>query len=125
MDIYPESRYIHTFPQFLRADLFGQRHSQLLPGHRSGTRWLQHGVRTSSRSHWFRHGAFHSLDIITPRTTHILSSHTQLARGNAFIDRMSIGGPSPLVPPLPGKIDGPVAGGIATHGRFEGGAILR
>jgi len=21
---------------------------------------------------------------------------------------------------LPGKIDGPVAGGIATHGRFEG-----
>jgi hypothetical protein len=33
---------------------------------------------------------------------------------------MSIGGPTPLVPPLPGKIDGPIAKGIATHGRFEG-----
>jgi hypothetical protein len=31
-----------------------------------------------------------------------------------------IGGPSIRIPPLPGYIDDPVAGGIATHGRFEG-----
>jgi hypothetical protein len=33
---------------------------------------------------------------------------------------VSIGHPSDKVPPLPGCIDGPVAGGLATHGRFEG-----
>jgi hypothetical protein len=44
----------------------------------------------------------------------------QLARGNAYLDLLSIGGQTPLVPPLPGEIDGPVAGGIAKHGRFEG-----
>jgi hypothetical protein len=44
----------------------------------------------------------------------------QLARGNAFIGKLSIGGVSDKIPPLPGKIDGPVAGGIAKHGRFEG-----
>lgn len=49
-----------------------------------------------------------------------LAAFGMLARGNAFLDLLSIGGPSPNVPPLPGKIDGPVAGGIATHGRFEG-----
>jgi len=49
-----------------------------------------------------------------------LASFAMLARGNAFLDQLSIGGPSPHVPPLPGQIDGPVAGGIATHGRFEG-----
>jgi len=43
-----------------------------------------------------------------------------LSRGNAYLDLLSIGGPTKFVPPLPGKIDGPVTGGIATHGRFEG-----
>jgi hypothetical protein len=43
-----------------------------------------------------------------------------LTRGNPFANKISIGGVSPLVPPLPGKIDGPVTGGIAKHGRFEG-----
>ena len=37
-----------------------------------------------------------------------------------FVNKLSIGGVSPLVPPLPGKIDGPETGGIAKHGRFEG-----
>ena len=37
-----------------------------------------------------------------------------------FTNQISIGGASPLVPPLPGMIDGPVTGGIAKHGRFEG-----
>jgi len=49
-----------------------------------------------------------------------LTSFGMLARGNAFIDLLSIGGPVPEIPALPGKIDGPVAGGLATHGRFEG-----
>jgi hypothetical protein len=44
----------------------------------------------------------------------------QLTRGNPFIDKLSIGGESPLVPPFPGGIDGPSVGGIAKHGRFEG-----
>jgi len=49
-----------------------------------------------------------------------LAAFGMLARGNAYLDLLSIGGPTSGVPPLPGKIDGPVAGGIATHGRFEG-----
>ncbi|KAJ7860638.1 Chloroperoxidase [Mycena leptocephala] len=47
-----------------------------------------------------------------------------LARGNAFVNRISIGGISPLVPPLPGQIDGPVTQGIAAHGRGEGDASM-
>ncbi|GLB36909.1 putative peroxidase, family 2 [Lyophyllum shimeji] len=49
-----------------------------------------------------------------------LAAFGMLARGNAFIDKVSIGLPSDLVPPLPGQIDGPLARGLATHGRFEG-----
>ncbi|KAF7354113.1 Cloroperoxidase [Mycena venus] len=47
-----------------------------------------------------------------------------LTRGNPFVNKVSIGGPSPLVPPLPGNIDGPVALGIAAHGRLEGDVSL-
>ncbi|KAJ6497535.1 hypothetical protein C8R45DRAFT_130331 [Mycena sanguinolenta] len=47
-----------------------------------------------------------------------------LTRGNVFIDKISIGGVSPLVPPYPGEIDGPETGGIAKHGRFEGDASM-
>jgi len=46
--------------------------------------------------------------------------YLQLARGNAFLNLLSIGGESPLIPPLPGNIDKQVPGGIAKHGRFEG-----
>ncbi|KZS94784.1 Cloroperoxidase [Sistotremastrum niveocremeum HHB9708] len=49
-----------------------------------------------------------------------LSALAILGRGNAFINQVSIGGVSELVPPLPGKIDGKTAGGLAKHGRFEG-----
>jgi len=49
-----------------------------------------------------------------------LAGFGMLSRGNAYLDLLSIGGPTKGVPPLPGNIDGPVAGGIATHGRFEG-----
>ncbi|KZT31907.1 Cloroperoxidase [Sistotremastrum suecicum HHB10207 ss-3] len=50
-----------------------------------------------------------------------LAGFAMLARGNAFIDLVSIGGESPLVPVLPGAIDGPnPPGGISKHGRFEG-----
>ena len=45
---------------------------------------------------------------------------SQLSRGNAYVNLLSIGLPTPLVPPLPGNIDGPQALGLATHGRFEG-----
>jgi hypothetical protein len=47
-------------------------------------------------------------------------SFATMARGNANTAMLSIGFPSDEVPPLPGCIDGPVAGGLATHGRFEG-----
>ncbi|KZS95132.1 Cloroperoxidase [Sistotremastrum niveocremeum HHB9708] len=43
-----------------------------------------------------------------------------LGRGNAFINKVSIGGVTDKIPPLPFQIDGPVAGGLAKHGRFEG-----
>ncbi|KZT41685.1 Cloroperoxidase [Sistotremastrum suecicum HHB10207 ss-3] len=53
-----------------------------------------------------------------------LSALAILARGNAFINLVSIGGVSDQVPPLPGKIDGPTAGGLSKHGRFEGDVSL-
>ena len=49
-----------------------------------------------------------------------VTGFSALARGNANIDMLSIGHPSIDVPPLPGCIDGPEAGGLAKHGRFEG-----
>ncbi|KAF8060637.1 Chloroperoxidase [Lyophyllum atratum] len=49
-----------------------------------------------------------------------LAAFAMLARGNAFIDKISIGLESSSVPPLPGQIDGPAARGMASHGRFEG-----
>ncbi|KAJ7575160.1 Chloroperoxidase [Mycena floridula] len=51
-------------------------------------------------------------------------ANNMLTRGNPFVNKISIGGVSPLVPPLPGKIDGPETGGIAKHGRFEGDASM-
>ncbi|KAJ7935207.1 Chloroperoxidase [Mycena leptocephala] len=53
-----------------------------------------------------------------------MAANNMLTRGNPFANKISIGGASPLVPPLPGKIDGPVTGGIAKHGRFEGDASM-
>ncbi|KAG6906919.1 hypothetical protein DXG01_011345 [Tephrocybe rancida] len=43
-----------------------------------------------------------------------------LSRGNPYINKLSIGLDTPLIPPLPGKIDGPKTRGLAAHGRFEG-----
>ncbi|KAJ7874621.1 hypothetical protein B0H13DRAFT_2348460 [Mycena leptocephala] len=49
-----------------------------------------------------------------------------LTRGNPFLNKISVGGISPFVPPLPFKIDGPQTQGIAKHGRVEGdGSITR
>ncbi|KAJ6539633.1 Chloroperoxidase [Mycena capillaripes] len=53
-----------------------------------------------------------------------IAAIAMLSRGNSFINTLSIGGVSPLVPPLPGKIDGLTVGGIAKHGRFEGDASM-
>ncbi|KAJ6592660.1 Chloroperoxidase [Mycena capillaripes] len=53
-----------------------------------------------------------------------IATFAMLTRGNPFINKVSIGGVSPLIPPLPGKIDGPTVGGIAKHGRFEGDASM-
>jgi len=49
-----------------------------------------------------------------------LTAFGMLARGNAFTNQLSIGGSTPAVPPLPGKIDGDETGGLAKHGRMEG-----
>ena len=48
-----------------------------------------------------------------------VSSLAVLTRGNPLLNLVSIGGASPLVPPLPGAIDG-TPGGLSKHGRFEG-----
>ncbi|KAF7333727.1 Cloroperoxidase [Mycena venus] len=53
-----------------------------------------------------------------------LAATNFVSRGNAFVNKISIGGESPLVPPSPGNIDGPTTGGIAKHGRFEGDASM-
>ncbi|KAJ7020714.1 Chloroperoxidase [Mycena alexandri] len=47
-----------------------------------------------------------------------------LANGNQFVNKISIGGISEFVPPLPHGIDGPAVQGIAKHGRVEGDASL-
>ncbi|KAF7329941.1 Cloroperoxidase [Mycena kentingensis (nom. inval.)] len=54
----------------------------------------------------------------------IMTANNMLARGNVFTNKVSIGGVSPLVPPLPGQIDGPETGGIAKYGRIEGDASM-
>ncbi|KAG6884794.1 hypothetical protein C0993_008284, partial [Termitomyces sp. T159_Od127] len=49
-----------------------------------------------------------------------LTAFGMLARGNAFTDQLSIGLDTPLIPALPGEIDGNTTRGLAAHGRFEG-----
>ncbi|KAJ6517650.1 hypothetical protein DFH09DRAFT_1428771 [Mycena vulgaris] len=49
-----------------------------------------------------------------------LAAANMLLRGNPFVNKISIGGVSPLVPPLPGNIGSNVTGGLAKHGGFEG-----
>ncbi|KAJ7238917.1 Chloroperoxidase [Mycena rebaudengoi] len=51
-------------------------------------------------------------------------ANNMLTRGNMFANKVSIGGVSPLVPPLPFELDGPETGGISKHGRFEGDASM-
>ncbi|KAF7329957.1 Cloroperoxidase [Mycena kentingensis (nom. inval.)] len=53
-----------------------------------------------------------------------MAANNFLTRGNIFINKISIGGISPLIPPLPGQIDGPETQGIAKHGRGEGDASM-
>jgi hypothetical protein len=88
---------------------------KLRTDHRSNSRGIQYGL--SARA------ALVALEIVflgfIP-TGLQLSRRGQLSRGNAYLDLLSFGGPSLHVPPLPGKIDSPVAGGIATRDHFEG-----
>jgi hypothetical protein len=49
-----------------------------------------------------------------------LASFATMVRGNPNLAMLSIGHPGDEIPPVPGCFDGPVAGGLATHGRFEG-----
>ncbi|KAJ7477508.1 Chloroperoxidase [Mycena latifolia] len=53
-----------------------------------------------------------------------MAAINMLTRGNPFVNKISIGGVSPFVPPLPGQIDGPETQGIAKHGRVEGDASM-
>ncbi|KAJ7231824.1 Chloroperoxidase [Mycena rebaudengoi] len=53
-----------------------------------------------------------------------MAAVNMITRGNPFVNKISIGGISPLVPPLPYKIDGPYTQGIQKHGRVEGDASL-
>ncbi|KAJ7186452.1 Chloroperoxidase [Mycena filopes] len=53
-----------------------------------------------------------------------LAAQNMLTRGNPFVNKISIGGVSPLVPPLPFQSDGPATQGIAKHGRVEGDASM-
>jgi len=55
-----------------------------------------------------------------------LVAANMLLRGNPFVNKISIGGVTPLVSPLPGNIGSPQTGGLAEHGGFEGdGSITR
>ncbi|KAJ6605205.1 Chloroperoxidase [Mycena vulgaris] len=55
-----------------------------------------------------------------------MAAINMLTRGNPFVNKISIGGVSSFVPPLPGQIDGPETQGIAKHGRVEGdGSMTR
>ncbi|KAH8831123.1 Chloroperoxidase [Flagelloscypha sp. PMI_526] len=49
-----------------------------------------------------------------------IAAFAMLARGNAYTNQVSIGGPTEKIPPLPENIDGNQTKGLATHGRFEG-----
>ncbi|KZS95228.1 Cloroperoxidase [Sistotremastrum niveocremeum HHB9708] len=50
-----------------------------------------------------------------------LAGFSMMARGNAYLNKLSIGSVSPQIPVVPGAIDGPAPpGGIAKHDRFEG-----
>ncbi|KAJ6529360.1 hypothetical protein B0H19DRAFT_1274391 [Mycena capillaripes] len=53
-----------------------------------------------------------------------ITAANMMMRGNPFVNKVSIGGVSPLVPPLPGNIGSPHPGGIALHGGFEGDASM-
>ncbi|KAF8192280.1 Chloroperoxidase [Mycena galopus ATCC 62051] len=53
-----------------------------------------------------------------------LVAANMLLRGNPFVNKISIGGVSPLVPPLPGNIGSNVTGGLSEHGGFEGDASI-
>ncbi|KAJ7846191.1 Chloroperoxidase [Mycena olivaceomarginata] len=53
-----------------------------------------------------------------------MAANNMLTRGNPFVNKISIGGVSSFVPPLPGQIDGPETQGIAKHGRVEGDASM-
>ncbi|KAJ7869381.1 Chloroperoxidase [Mycena leptocephala] len=53
-----------------------------------------------------------------------LVAANMLLRGNPFVNKISIGGTSPLVPPLPGNIGSKVTGGLSKHGGFEGDASI-
>ncbi|KAJ7072768.1 Chloroperoxidase [Mycena amicta] len=61
---------------------------------------------------------------IEPNMAANMVATNMLTRGNPFVNKISIGGVSPLVPPLPGKIDGAETKGIAQHGRVEGDASM-
>ncbi|KAG6811837.1 hypothetical protein H0H92_005634 [Tricholoma furcatifolium] len=49
-----------------------------------------------------------------------LTAFGMLARGNSYVNKLSIGLNTSLIPPLPGNIDGNLTRGLAAHGRFEG-----
>ncbi|KAF7297944.1 Heme-thiolate peroxidase [Mycena chlorophos] len=51
-----------------------------------------------------------------------ITALNMLMRGNPFVNKMSIGGVSPLVPPLPNNAGTP--GGISLHGGIEGDASM-
>jgi hypothetical protein len=65
------------------------------------------------------HGVMEGFNVEHDFAAFVVSFAT-LARGNAFMGKISIGHSASDIPPLPNKIDGEVAGGIAMHGRFEG-----
>ncbi|KAF5380171.1 hypothetical protein D9615_006106 [Tricholomella constricta] len=88
------------------------------------------GLNTLANHGYLPRNGVATFEEIVIATTHVynmdydlasaLTAFGMLARGNAYIDKLSIGLESSLVPPLPGQIDGPVARGLAAHGRFEG-----
>ncbi|KAF8067669.1 Chloroperoxidase [Lyophyllum atratum] len=88
------------------------------------------GLNTLANHGYLPRNGIASFEQIVNATTHGFNMDYDLAsgltafgilsRGNAFINKLSIGLDTPHIPPLPGKIDGPITRGLAAHGRFEG-----
>ncbi|KAG6832013.1 hypothetical protein H0H92_006049 [Tricholoma furcatifolium] len=78
------------------------------------------GLNTLANHGYLPRNGIVSFEDIVNATTHGFNMDYDLASALASIGMLSIGLDTPLIPPLPGEVDGPKARGLAAHGRIEG-----